>query len=466
MHRMKLLRAVLVFFVFYIASYSSYLRADNDETNAIIVLEDMEISNFLTKLIKKIYKIAEISRPIKVFLLQNDEINAFATYGGNVCVNTGLLKAFDTAVEIFGVLAHEIGHVHGKHIELLTAYAEKQNKIALMTLPLFPIALPLLIEEQLKYSRDKENAADNFAIDIFRKSGYPLKHLKRTFIILQGHKRIQVTADLNRNFLSKLTHPLDEERLMNIDRYLQEENPKNTIPFDKKLERRFGFIKYKIQAYTGNPDEFLSNYSENITDEIAYGRAIAFGRIFNVEASSEIFDMLIAKHEGNNKYFLDAKAQMLFENGRIEEALLCYKALLTILRNNDDIMATKLLIARAKMSLKNWDPKEIIDMLNSSLVSDVRVKEKWQFHDGVTEIFIACFGKMKNEIMRKVYALQKTLLDMIRKNDLEKTSLEHIKKDLEACSKKIPAKSHDHDTNIAMIRDCVNYINYIIEKVL
>jgi len=460
---MKLLRTVLVLFLISTANFIPDVMA---EQNCLTFLDDLEINNFLTKLIKKIYQIAGLTRPIKIFLVLNDNVNAFATYGGNVCVNTGLFNAFDTAAEIFGVLAHEIGHVQGKHIELLTAHAEKQNKIALLTLPLFPIALTLLIEEQLKYSRDKENAADNFAINIFRQSGYSLKHLRKTFIIFQANRRIQITNDLNRNFLSKLTHPLDEERLLNIDRYLKEEDSQKTLPFDEDLEREFSFIKHKILAYTGNPDEFLSNYSENITSDIAYGRAIAFGRTFKIQESSEIFDMLIAQHPQNNKYFLDAKAQMLFENGRIQEALSCYKELLNKLNNSDDIMATKLLIARAQMNLKNWNPQEILDMLNDSLVSDIKIKEKWQFHNGVIEIFIACFEKMQNHTMRKVYALQKSLIDLIRNNDLDKNILESIKADLESCAKKIPPHIHEYNTYIAIIKDFINYINYILEKVI
>ena len=49
-------------------------------------------------------------------VVDDDNINAFATAGGFVYVNTGLLKAADNEAEVAGVMAHEIGHVTGKHV--------------------------------------------------------------------------------------------------------------------------------------------------------------------------------------------------------------------------------------------------------------------------------------------------------------------------------------------------------------
>lgn len=49
-------------------------------------------------------------------VVDDDNINAFATAGGFVYVNTGLLKAADNEAEVAGVMAHEIGHITGKHV--------------------------------------------------------------------------------------------------------------------------------------------------------------------------------------------------------------------------------------------------------------------------------------------------------------------------------------------------------------
>ena len=44
-----------------------------------------------------------------------EEVNAFAIPGGYVYVNLGLIRFADTEAELAGVMAHEVGHVVGKH---------------------------------------------------------------------------------------------------------------------------------------------------------------------------------------------------------------------------------------------------------------------------------------------------------------------------------------------------------------
>jgi beta-barrel assembly-enhancing protease len=48
-------------------------------------------------------------------VVDDDAINAFATMGGFVYVNTGLLKAADNEAQLAGVMGHEIGHIAGRH---------------------------------------------------------------------------------------------------------------------------------------------------------------------------------------------------------------------------------------------------------------------------------------------------------------------------------------------------------------
>jgi predicted Zn-dependent protease len=49
-------------------------------------------------------------------VVEDNAINAFATTGGFIYVNTGLLKAADNEAELASVMAHEWGHISGKHL--------------------------------------------------------------------------------------------------------------------------------------------------------------------------------------------------------------------------------------------------------------------------------------------------------------------------------------------------------------
>jgi predicted Zn-dependent protease len=54
--------------------------------------------------------------PYTFQVVDDDGINAFATLGGYVYINKGLLKIADNEAELASVLAHEMGHIEGKHL--------------------------------------------------------------------------------------------------------------------------------------------------------------------------------------------------------------------------------------------------------------------------------------------------------------------------------------------------------------
>ena len=61
---------------------------------------------------------AKSDRPNIAYTFQvvDDEgVNAFATMGGFVYVNTGLLKLADNEAELASVIGHEIGHIASRH---------------------------------------------------------------------------------------------------------------------------------------------------------------------------------------------------------------------------------------------------------------------------------------------------------------------------------------------------------------
>jgi len=53
--------------------------------------------------------------PWRFGVLDDDNINAFATPGGNIFITHGLLQRMSSEAELAGVLAHEIAHVLKKH---------------------------------------------------------------------------------------------------------------------------------------------------------------------------------------------------------------------------------------------------------------------------------------------------------------------------------------------------------------
>ena len=79
---------------------------------------DPKADAVLQKLVKRIYPVQpdDGDFSIDVRLVKDPTVNAYAGLGGQITVDSGLLKQAESPEELAGVLAHEIEHVHRRHI--------------------------------------------------------------------------------------------------------------------------------------------------------------------------------------------------------------------------------------------------------------------------------------------------------------------------------------------------------------
>lgn len=78
-------------------------------------IEDKEIIGYLQTLADKVAVSSDLKVPVRVFLLDSDEINAFALPGGFLFINRGLIEKADNESELVGVISHELAHVSARH---------------------------------------------------------------------------------------------------------------------------------------------------------------------------------------------------------------------------------------------------------------------------------------------------------------------------------------------------------------
>jgi predicted Zn-dependent protease len=77
-----------------------------------------EADALLQRLVQRLYPIGpeDAGFPIEVRVVKSPVINAYAALGGKITINSGLLNKAGSPEEVAGVLAHEIEHVHHRHI--------------------------------------------------------------------------------------------------------------------------------------------------------------------------------------------------------------------------------------------------------------------------------------------------------------------------------------------------------------
>jgi Zn-dependent protease with chaperone function len=151
---------------------------------------------------------------------KSDEIgaNAMALPLGTIVVTDGLAALARDNREILGVLAHEAGHVDGKH----GLRGILQSSLMGMVVAWFlgdvssiAAAAPAALLEA-NYSRDLEREADAFAMDVLKDNGIPLRHLADMLRRLESASGASGMSSALR-YLS--THPATDERIAQLDEY-------------------------------------------------------------------------------------------------------------------------------------------------------------------------------------------------------------------------------------------------------
>ncbi len=145
--------------------------------------------------------------------------NAFALPSGDIVLTDEMVALLQDDLAVMGVLAHELGHLHQHH---LTRRIVQSSAVAATTGLLFGdvssvlTTLPALALD-LKYSRDAERDADDYAIAMLNLNGIPLSHLAEAFVKLRQQEQRgngDGRADPADSYLS--THPASAERIARI----------------------------------------------------------------------------------------------------------------------------------------------------------------------------------------------------------------------------------------------------------
>lgn len=191
----------------------------NDEIlKQVQLYDDPEINNYVKQIGARL--VPQSDRPNLPFTFQvvnDDSINAFATMGGYVYVNTGLLKAAETEAEVAGVMAHEIAHITNKH-------ALKQMRQRIIAGGLADaagidnnvlVAVGVEVGLNLPKSRRDEYEADQNGLENLVRSGYAPSGMIAFFQKLLNAGGGSMPTILR-------THPHTEDRIANLEQMLQQ----------------------------------------------------------------------------------------------------------------------------------------------------------------------------------------------------------------------------------------------------
>lgn len=188
------------------------------------IIEDPEINLWIRSLGNRLKSNAPSSSPIYFIVSKDRSINAFATLGGVIVINAGLILRTNTESELAAVISHEIAHVTQNHIARMIEKASS-NKFATGAAVLAGViasskdpqagqaiisaTIATMAHKHLSFSRAAESEADRVGLRILARSGFNpigMPHFLK--------KLEQFTGDRNANITEYIrSHPLTLKRV-------------------------------------------------------------------------------------------------------------------------------------------------------------------------------------------------------------------------------------------------------------
>lgn len=282
------------------------------------VINDPLLNQYINGLGQRLVSHAwSVKTPFHFYLIRNDEINAFAFFGGNVVLHSALFRYADNESQLASVMAHEISHVTQRHLaramedqqrnapltwvgalgSILLAMASPQAGMAALTGTLAGTQ-----QGMISFTQQNEQEADRIGIQVLQRSGFDPEAMPNF---------LQKLADESR-FASKppeilLTHPLPDSRLADARNRANQMKPvvvQSSQDFYMAKVRALGMFSTGQNQLTSDLLTSLSHGNSREQAAAQYGKAVLLLGENKFSEARTLIAPLLAK-EPANVWYLD-----------------------------------------------------------------------------------------------------------------------------------------------------------------
>ncbi|WP_342221659.1 M48 family metallopeptidase [Candidatus Fukatsuia endosymbiont of Tuberolachnus salignus] len=292
--------------------YARQMRA------GVPLINDPLLKQYVNKLGNKLVAHANSVRtPFHFYLVNNNRINAFAFFGGNVVLHSALLRYTANESELASVLAHEISHVTQRH--LARAMEQQQSTAPLVWASALGSILLTMANPQagmaalnstiagtqqstISFTQLNEQEADRIGIQVLQRAGFDPQAMPNFLRKLADQSRYATKPPE-----MLLTHPLPDSRLSDV------RNRANQMPAHPVASSQ-DYLLAKVRLlgmYAAEGDNLqthlLDTLSAGTTEEqlaARYGQAILFYQAKKYDKARNTLQPLLTQ-QPNNIWFLD-----------------------------------------------------------------------------------------------------------------------------------------------------------------
>lgn len=308
-------------------------QAKGVSAQPVSFIRDTELENSIRGYATPIFVAAGLDpTAVRIYLVNDRQINAFVAGGQNLFINTGLLMRSGDAGQLIGVIAHEAGHISGGHLVRVHDALARGTAESILAMVLGAAAMVagapevgvavmsggqnVALRNFLQYTRTQEGAADAAAMRFLDSTQQSARGLLDFFNLLSGQELL--VAARQDPYLR--THPLTQDRIEALQAFVAT-SPYSNRPVRPEFQAQHQRMLAKLHAFLDDPATVRRRYPDNDTSLPArYARAIVQHRTAQLDKAVATIDGLIADHP-DDPYFQELKGQILFESGRPAQAL-------------------------------------------------------------------------------------------------------------------------------------------------
>lgn len=352
------------------------------------IIVDAQAEMLLTKWLGQLFQTAGINQNYKpkVYILVDSRPNAAASLGGQLLINTGIITGAKSGLEIFGVLAHEVGHIKFAHAAKFDAMSQAAMAPAVATMILGGIVslagggmqglaaatmggAHIYERAFLQQIRTREEEADQAALSYLSKLNYSSQGLSDFF-----NKR-EIKGFINSDNPYLRTHPLSEARLKLFNEHIEKEKNKKILDFpDEKL---FEILQGKFIGYFSDPKEVIRKHTgSSYKDTVA--RGVANYRLGNTEIAIQDLKKIESFYQ-SDPYIKEILGQIHLESGNRAQALTYFREANRLSQNKELIQLSLAHALIESTSASSTEVNEAIHLLKTITTNLPENMSGWYF---------------------------------------------------------------------------------------
>jgi predicted Zn-dependent protease len=321
---------------------------------------------------------------INIRIIIDSSYNAFVAGERVIYIHSGLLLNAQSAEEILGVIAHELGHLKAGHVprrdEALRDAGTAGTLAAIAALALATGGAPsdaavgVMVggtdqakRKMLRSFRYDEAVADELGLDYLDKAGISSAGLEQ----MMRRMAAQRALPESRQSQYYQTHPDSAQRLAVYQDHARQDGHKSAplSAYDTNLMNR---LVAKLRAYSEPAQSVLRQTAKTDSADAIYSQAIAQYRRGDLAVAITLMDQLSAAHP-TDPFYHEFRGDILLSMAKAEAAVAAYETALTFRPNSPQILVN---FGRALIATHD---KKRLSRAIEAISAAQKTEPKWAF---------------------------------------------------------------------------------------